>query len=505
MAKIFGFNPSSWLNNVFFNKSQDGNYNYTLTNPNLGDILSVFNGGYSEANMMLLMQTVPELMFIVNAIASRVKNGIYKLVDKDGNVVEDNKLWNKILKGPNWQFSFDDFVWHAVAHRLITGNRYGYTYVPSTLKIKHANIQSLWLIPPHYTMIFMKTPRPSYLTTTSVQDYVDHYHYNGGDTMSDIAPEYITHDIYMKLGDSTDIVTGKGISPFKAGEMPLSNIVAVYKARNVIYVKRGPLGAIVAASKDSGGSVALTREEKEEVVNDLQSRFGLDGQQSPFAFTGQPITYAKFGSTIQELEPFKETEASCAALCAIIGIPSVLMPRGSDAKFMNLDIAERNLYENVIFSEGESICNFLTRLGHFDELGLHVEVSFDHVTCLQDDALAFAQAYNYKATASLNLFKSKIITLNELREDIGREFVDNGDNYIDEIEGMGQDSENVLLSGQAPPQPKPGTDPDANEEDDDIEDLPSSGKSWIKRGVIKLYKNKNHKRKFFNTHRNESK
>lgn len=493
MKRNFNFNPSSWFNNVFAGKSGE-DYVYTLTNPNLGDILSVFNGGYSEANMMLLLQTIPEFFFIVNAIASRVKNGAYRLVDKDGNEVTDNKLWNKIKKNPNWQYSFDDFVWHAVAHRLVTGNRYGYTYVPSTMKIKHANIQALWLLPPHYTMIFMKSPRPSYLTTTGANDYIERYHYNGGDMMSDIAPEYVTHDIFMKLGDATNIVTGKGVSPFKAGEMPMSNIVAVYKARNVIYVKRGPLGAIVSAAKDGGGSVALTKEEKEETLGDLQSRFGLNGAQSPFAFTGQPIDYVKFGSTIQELEPFKETEASCAALCAIIGIPSVLMPRGSDAKFMNLDIAERNLYENVIFAEGASICSFLTRCGHFDEIDCHVEVSFDKVTCLQDDALAFAQAFSYRSSASLALYNAGSITYNEHREDIGRDAVSGGDNYIERP--ITDPANNDMQDDPAKPKSKiPPADPEDDEEEDGM-------KKRIKKGIIKLFGNKNHKRKLFNTFNN---
>ena len=302
--------------------------------------------------MITLLQAIPEFFFPVNAVCSRVMNGVYKLVDADGNEITNNKLWNKMInEGPNWQFSFQSFIWHAVMYRNVPGNRYGFAYIPSSLPVKHKNIEALWLLPSHYVDIRMKMPRPSYLVTLKPEDYIQEYRYNGGDTMSNIPPEYVVHDIWMKVGDSSDIITGKGVSPFRTAEYPLSNLIAVYSARNVIYVKRGPLGAIVSAASDRTGTVALTPEEKTEAVNDLLNRHGFGRNQSPFAFTNQPIDYKKFGSTIKELEPFKETYASAAALCGILGVPTSLMPKDSEAKFSNLDIAERNLYENVIIPD----------------------------------------------------------------------------------------------------------------------------------------------------------
>ena len=465
MSKLFGF---SWSD--FFYSQQGANHVYTLSDPKLGDLLSVFSGGYSEANMMKLVQVMPEFMFAVNAVAGRMKGGIFSLQDKDGNEVTDNKLWNKIKDiGPNWQYSLSEFIWHAVAHRLVTGNRYGYSYCAGATigtKPKHSNIEAIWLIPPHYTDVVIKNPCPSYLTTLSAKEYIERYDYTGGENVvTKISPEYITHDIYMKMGDATDIVRGKGISPFRAGEYPLSNLTAVYAARNVIYVKRGPLGAIVSAATDSNGSVALTPDEKTEVVNDLMARHGFGRNQSPLAVTNQSVRYEKFGSTISELEPFKETEASAAALCGIIGIPVSLMPKNGEAKFANLDIAERNLYENVIYPESESLCDFLTKAGHFNEIGCKVVVSYDHVSCLQDDALKFAQASKTQAEASTILWNGGHITQNELRQDCGKEPIDGGDVYVSEWRIV-----NVEPSADPLLTPEPPTEGDK-----------------AKKGVIKLY------------------
>ena len=46
----------------------------------------------------------------------------------------------------------------------------------------------------------------------------------------------------------------------------MSNLIAVYEARNVIYVKRGGLGFIVSKKTDATGSIALTDDEKEQLL-----------------------------------------------------------------------------------------------------------------------------------------------------------------------------------------------------------------------------------------------
>ncbi len=446
------FSLSNWLNS-FFSK-EGSNFVYSLVDTSLaGGLSSVFNGAYNEMNMVKLFETIPEFMFVVNAVASRVKNGVYILVkDSDGTEVTDNKLWNQMVKeGPNWQYKFDEFVWHAVVNRLITGNRYGYSYCPGVttgVAPKHSNIKQVRLLAPQFVMIMLKNPRPALIMTTKAGDYVDHYTCNDGDLNGPISPEYVVHDLYMSMGNIREKVTGKGISPFIAGEYPLSNLVAVYSARNVIYVKRGPGGMIVAATSDKGGAVALAPHEKEEVIEDMTRKYGGGAGQTPFAISSYPIDFKKTGATIAELEPFKETEASAAALCGLVGCPTSLMPKAGEAKFANLDISERNFYENTIFAEAESICKFLTAIGHFGEVGCHVVVSFDHISALQDDALKSAQAFSYNVEGAESAFAGGHITENEYRSIIGHEPVEGGDNYIQTEEGGEPLEEEATAKGQ---------------------------------------------------------
>ena len=48
-----------------------------------------------------------------------------------------------------------------------------------------------------------------------------------------------------------------GRSRLDSQKYTVSNIIAVYEARNAIYVKRGALGLIVNQKKDADGTVAM--------------------------------------------------------------------------------------------------------------------------------------------------------------------------------------------------------------------------------------------------------
>lgn len=501
-AAFSNWSLTSWMDNAYIQKYANGDTFYTLTNPDLGNFVSVFNGGYSEQNMMVLFETMPELFFVVNTIATRVMTGIYSLQDKDGNVIEDNELWNQIIKKPNWQYSFHSFGWHYEAYKLLTGNAYGFTYIPgmmsslddSKFKPTSKNIKAIHMLPSHYVWMEMKQPRPSHLMCLSSEDYIDHYNYNCGYPIPHIPPRFVTHIIHKKMGNLTDMVTNKGVSPLKAAERPLSNLVAVYTSRNVLQVQGGPRGAIVSRKSDGSGQVPLSPDEKEAVTNDVMRRHGTQRGQSPIIITDQPIDYIKMGATIAEMEPFKETRADLEAMCLIMNIPISLT---ADAKFSNLDISERNLYENVIFGEAHAFCSFLTELCRFDELGYTVKVNFDHITCLQDDAAKKAQAFNYNTQAATQLYDDGHITRNQLLNVVGEEPIEGGDDYISDEERLYNTTRNAPGSNPVAATSIDGqVDP---EEGDEEQDKPKSFNSKLK--APKLFGNKKLNRKklnFFN-------
>ncbi len=89
----------------------------------------------------------------------------------------------------------------------------------------------------------------------------------------------------------------------------MSNLIAVYEARNVIYVKRGGLGFIVSKKTDATGSIALTDDEKEQLLKQNFEKYGVRKGQVPYGISDADIDFVRTNLSIAELQPFEETLA----------------------------------------------------------------------------------------------------------------------------------------------------------------------------------------------------
>ena len=129
-----------------------------------------------------------------------------------------------------------------------------------------------------------------------------------------------------------------------AQKYPISNLCAVYEARNIIYTKRGALGAIVNEKKDADTFIPLTDPEKKEIRNEFNSTYGITNRKDPVAVIDVPVKYIPFGMSIQDLQPFDEALADASSIAGAYNIDSVLIPRKDQSTFNNLKEAEVKVY-----------------------------------------------------------------------------------------------------------------------------------------------------------------
>lgn len=417
---------------VQYKEDSANNHVYTLTNPDLGKFLSCFEGGYSAANMLKLFESIPEVYAPIDAIADRVTKGIWELVKEDtGDVVTDNKQWNKLKAQPNWKQSFTQFIYSAVVYKYVTGNRYFYKYIPDALPDKFEYIQALWLLPPQYTEAHVKEQRPTYFYTTDIKDLVDYYSINWGVESQKIDnPSLIYHDVFLDVSiENEDIL--KGISPLKAAKYPMSNLMAVYEARHAIYVKRGMLGIIVNKKTDASGSVALSPSEKKNVLQGLDNTYGITGDRNLYGVTDVPVDFVRLAMSIEELKPLEETFASAAAIAAILNVPRSLILTKEGPTHNNQFSDERKFYSDVIMPEADSIAAILTHFLGVSALKQKIRVRFDHVEALQEDKKLQAETQQIKSTTYTSLYEKGHITKNEMLVALGLpELRNGGDVYI---------------------------------------------------------------------------
>lgn len=421
------YNPFSWRQNVTYQalSGADGSttHSYQLNNPDYGKFVSCFRGAYSDANVLMMFKLLPEVFAPIDGIAKRVCNGrfVIKRVSTD-EIVYSKKNLNKLLEQPNPLQKWNDFVYNSIVYKLC-GNRYIYTKIPDKLSYSYENISSVWALQPQYTEIFLKNKIPDIFDITTSSDIIDYYQvdYNGRNIKID--PQFVNHDSPLNVDVADNSNPLKGLSPLVADLYPMSNLCAVYEARNVIYVKRGPLGAIVSKKSDASGLVALKQSEKQQVINDLHNTYGLGHGQSAIAVTSEPVDYVQYGANIKDLLPFTETMASSYAIAATLSYPKELLPSEKQSTYENQRSAEIGLYQNVAIREGKELASILTKAWKLLENGLYMDVIYDHIEILQQDKKVEAETFNTKTAAVTTLYNQGFITKNAGLVMLGQEEV----------------------------------------------------------------------------------
>ena len=164
-------------------------------------------------------------------------------------------------------------------YKLTTGNSYIKCAIPGAFHHLRTPIykkcRNYWVLPPDKVNIVLKNNIPLF-GVAEKEDIIDYYQLQCGMNFTEqIDPCVIFHD-----QDGNAEFNGnyfiKGHSILNSVKMAIDNLIPVYKARNVIYVKRGALGFVVSAMKDETGTLAMQPEEKKELLEEYDNNYGVD-------------------------------------------------------------------------------------------------------------------------------------------------------------------------------------------------------------------------------------
>jgi phage portal protein BeeE len=189
----------------------------------------------------------------------------------------------------------------------------------------------------------------------------------------------------------------------------------VYEARNVIYVKRGALGFIVAQKSDQTGSVALEPKEKEQLKEEIQKNYGIGGGKMPYAITDVPVDFKRTNLSIQELQPFEETLEDAIKIASVFGIPSDLVPRKDKSTYDNQIGSQKDVYTSVIIPMAKQFCQDVTRFLGLEDKGLYIDCDFSDVDCLQKGMKEAEEVSKLRMERCLMQFNAGLITLDDIR------------------------------------------------------------------------------------------
>lgn len=377
----------------------------------------------STQSGMTLFHTVPEVFFPIDYIASRIAGAAFVVKkEKDDTVVWRNTYMNKILKNPNEFQPFREFVYQHFVQKLATGNSFIRAAVPETFRessfFQWCN--HFWVLPSEKVKI--ELTRNSHLPVFGIgtkEDVIRSYRLMYLDkSLYEIPVWQVWHD---RDGDirwgATEFLRAE--SRLEALRKPISNVIAVYEARNIIYVKRGGVGFITNEKQDETGNVALSPSEKKDLLEEYNKTYGLGDGQSPVGFSNFKIGFVRTNLSISDLQPFDETLYDAITIAGAYGIPSVLVPRKDQSTFSNQATAEKSVYSSVVIPMCKAFCQeFGEFIGLLDK-GLYLDCDFSHIDCLQD-GMSVTEDVKKKINERCQAqFDRGLITLNDWRAQIG--------------------------------------------------------------------------------------
>ena len=382
----------------------------------------------ANANFITLFNTVPEVAWPVNYIASRAAGAKYVLKKfDDDSVVWNNEAVNRILVKPN---SFDTWyrtLWKHFAYKLVTGN----SFIKAAMSDAFAGAKTLYkwcdryvtLEEPYVTIEYKRQMGDIY-GVSDVEDVVQCYYHDYGQFVHrPIAPQCVFHDVDDTFGFyNGDPLKAKSrlCSVLKA----ISNLIAVYEARNVIYVKRGGLGWLVSEMADDMGSRALTSTEKKQILEEADKMYGFGEGKYPYGISDVKLSFVRTNLSITDLQPFDETLADAVVIAGIYGIPPVLIPRKDQSTYSNQANAEKAVYSSVIIPLVQRFCQEFTHFLGLDQDGLYLDADFSGVDCLQAGKKEEQEVHRSIADRCKMEFESGIITLNDWRAQQGYQRVE---------------------------------------------------------------------------------
>lgn len=243
----------------------------------------IYSPYVADSNFLTLFNTVGEIFFPIDFLASRIAGGRFILKKaSDDSVVWNNKQFNDLIDRPNCLNSFQGIVYQHFVYKYATGNSYLKCVVPEafqTLKTPiYKKCKNYWVLPSDKVTIRLKNYIPLF-GNAEKEDIIDYYLLQYGLNYAEqINPNFIYHDQDGNTDYRNDNFI-KGHSRLYSVKMAIDNLIPVYQARNVIYMKRGALGIFVSEKKDETGTVAMTEDEKRNLREEFNENYGLEQQQ----------------------------------------------------------------------------------------------------------------------------------------------------------------------------------------------------------------------------------
>jgi hypothetical protein len=369
---------------IYVERTDDGFTEYSDQAPAMLDkFYALLNGFYGSQNFIELFHCLPEIFAPINEIASRVSDATWQLCKDWNNEVDYNdQTFNRLFSQPNPLEGIHSLIYNAVCYEILTGGQFWYYNKPDTLAgDDYSNILHWWNLQAHDVLADQYRIDP--YSATEIGDFVrvwkEPSRYTGRTREFDV--KKVLPILHLGLGNNYDLNCRKPL--ILGAEKPIRNLIPVYEARGVIYIKRGAMGFVVSRKSDESGFQSLTPNERKQLDKDFTDSYGITGNKETISKTGMPVDFIRTAMSIQELQPFDETLADAAAIYAVLKVPPHLIPSKDKSTFANASSDMKAFYTNVIIPWAKRYAGLWT--SYLKIPRRFINPDYSHIDVLQDN------------------------------------------------------------------------------------------------------------------------
>lgn len=295
---------------------------------------------------------------IINRIATAVSTLPVELYDKrTGETIESGDAWDFVFK-PNEQQGFNEFWEQLVTYYAITGECYNYEN-QDIIGFQGRQI----VLPPQMVTIVTEN--------NSILSPVKYYQFNDAEKSMNLLPEFVMH--VAKNNPSVEgLRTKNGLSPVQAAQNIINASTNIEVALSEYFENRG-VSALVSGSNDAG--MSMTPQDQTFLQKALNRVLGGARKSNSVHVVKSPVTVQQLNASSTDMQTIENKEQLIRELCAVWGLPVVLVNDTSSATYNNVKEAKKEAYSELYIPTFYKIASAYERkfLNRFGEVGLRVD------------------------------------------------------------------------------------------------------------------------------------
>jgi hypothetical protein len=357
-------------------------------------------------DLMRPYKDCPHLQLVINKRAEMMSNMWVRLYDKDDNEIKEHYVLT-LLNKPTALQNLEEWVTQYSIYKDIFANNFIY-------KLKATSVSqpaALWNLPSGLMEILWTGKM---FKQTDIKEIIKEYILYWNTTEE----KYKTEEIIYKT-ENFHAECGKGLSKIFSLTLPISNIIASLKSRNIIITEKGMFGILSNQAKDNAGAIPLGKEERERVEKQLTEDKGLYSDKGHIIVTNSSLKWEAMGYPMKDMAFMEEVEDDFQTICGAYGIDRDIFPSIKGATFENKKQGLISTYQNTIQPEADDLMNTLSSELGLTEQGLQLVADYSWLPIMQNDKGSEESAEKTKIERLKILMDSGIISREAFAEMAG--------------------------------------------------------------------------------------